>query len=303
MILKAGMNVYNQDSVEKNLNKRLNKIAVNLKIMIGVFDSGYGGLTVLNPLLKELPDYDYIYLGDNARTPYGTRSEETVKRYSEQAVEYLFDKGAVLIITACNTVTALALRHLQQKYLRDKNIKDKKILGVIKPLVEEASRESHIKRISVVGTRGTIKSGAYKIELNKIDSDIEVFSKACPLLVPLIEEHWHKKPEAKKILKKYLRDLKNKNTDVMIPGCTHYPLMYKQFVDVMGGRVKVLDSGAVIADSLKKYLNRHPEIEKLITVNGKREYLTTDCAERFMEFGNKELNLNIQKVKTVKLWK
>jgi glutamate racemase len=303
MILKAGMNVYNQDSVEKNLNKRLNKIAVNLKIMIGVFDSGYGGLTVLNPLLKELPDYDYIYLGDNARTPYGTRSEETVKRYSEQAVEYLFDKGAVLIITACNTVTALALRHLQQKYLRDKNIKDKKILGVIKPLVEEASRESHIKRISVVGTRGTIKSGAYKIELNKIDSDIEVFSKACPLLVPLIEEHWHKKPEAKKILKKYLRDLKNKNTDVMIPGCTHYPLMYKQFVDVMGGRVKVLDSGAVIADSLKKYLNRHPEIEKLITVNGKRKYLTTDCAERFMEFGNKELNLNIQKVKTVKLWK
>lgn len=271
--------------------------------MIGVFDSGYGGLTVLKPLLEKLPDYDYIYLGDNARTPYGTRSEKTVKAYSEQAIEFLFKEGAVLILTACNTVTALALRHLQQKYLRGKKVKDKKILGVIRPLVEKAAYETITKRISVVGTRGTIRSGSYKAELKNLDPEIKVFSKECPLLVPLIEEHWHKKPESKKILKKYLKNLKTSNTDVMILGCTHYPLMYRQFKEIMGKRTKVLDSGEIVAESLIDYLKRHPEIEKSITRNKKRKYLTTDCPERFREFGNSELKLDIKKVKTVDLWK
>lgn len=270
--------------------------------MIGLFDSGYGGLTVLKPVLEKLPQYDYIYLGDNARTPYGTRSPETIKRYSEQAVEYLFNKGCTLILIACNTVSALALRHLQQKYLRDKNVTDKKILGVIRPLAEYAATNTHTKRISVVGTSGTVSSNSYEIELKNLDPDINVFSKACPLLVPLIEEHWHHKPEAKKILKKYLLPLKSKNSDTLILGCTHYPLMYKDFKRYMGKNVNVLHSGEIVADSLKDYLNRHPEIEKLITRGGKREYITTDSANSFKEFGNEELSLSIDTVKTDVIW-
>ena len=270
--------------------------------MIGLFDSGYGGLTVLKPILEKLPQYDYIYLGDNARTPYGTRTQETVQQYSEQAVEYLFNKGCTLILTACNTVSALALRHLQQKYIRDKNVTDKKILGVIRPLVEYAVESTKLKRVSVVGTRGTIASNSYEIELQHLDKDIQVFSKACPLLVPLIEEHGHHKPESKKILKKYLIPLKSKNSDTLILGCTHYPLMYKDFKRYMGKNVNVLDSGEIVANSLKDYLKRHPEIEKLITRGGTREYITTDCPDNFKEFGNKELKLSIDTVKTDVLW-
>jgi len=270
--------------------------------MIGLFDSGYGGLTVLKPVLDRLPQYDYMYLGDNARAPYGIRTAETVQQYSEQAVEYLFDKGCTLILTACNTVSALALRHLQQKYLRDKNITDKKILGVIRPLAEYAAKSTKNKRISVVGTRGTVASKAYEIELKHIDNDIYVFSQACPLLVPFIEEHWHHKPEAKKILKKYLRPLKSTNSDVLILGCTHYPLMYNDFKRCMGKNVNVLHSGEIVADSLKDYLERHPEIEKLITRGGTREYITTDCPDAFKEFGNKELKLAIDTVKKEAIW-
>jgi glutamate racemase len=255
--------------------------------MIGVFDSGYGGLTVLKPLIKNLTEYDYIYLGDNARTPYGTRGRQTVQRYSEQAVEYLFNQGVNLVIIACNTASALALRHLQNKY------PDKKILGVILPLAE---------KVAVAGTSGTIKSDAYKKEIQKIDPEIKVFSRACPLLVPLIEEHWQHKPESLKILKKYLAPVKSYNCDVLIPGCTHYPLMYKHFKRYMGKKVTVLDSGEVISQSLANYFNRHPEIEGPLKKTGKRKYLTTDCPEAFKNFANKELNLNIKEVQTIKLW-
>lgn len=264
--------------------------------MIGVFDSGYGGLTVLKPFLDKLPQYDYLYLGDNARTPYGTRSKKTVQRYSEQAVEYLFDQGAELIITACNTVSALALRHLQKKY------PNKKILGVIFPLVEKAAEVTKNKKVAIVGTRGTINSKAYDKEIHKLNSEIKVFSQACPLLVPLIEEHWQHKPEALKILKKYLKPVKSYNTDVMILGCTHYPLMYKHFKRYMGKNVNVLDSGEIVADSLQDYLKRHPEIESTISQNAKREYATTDCIDRFKEFANQQLKLNIKEVKPAKIW-
>lgn len=264
--------------------------------MIALFDSGFGGLTVLKPLIKKLPRYDYLYLGDNARAPYGPRSRETIIKYSEEAVEYLFDHGANIIITACNTVSALALRHLQQKY------KDKKILGVIRPLVEMAAEVSKSKNICVVGTRGTIASHSYDEELAKLDATIKVYSQACPLLVPFIEEGWHHKPEALMILKKYLRILKSKNADTLILGCTHYPLMYKHFVKYMGKKFHVLDSGEVVADSFKDYLIRHPEIESLLSQKSKRSYLTTDCPERFKDFANRELKLNIEKVQTVKLW-
>lgn len=269
--------------------------------MIGVFDSGYGGLTVLKSLLEKLPEYDYIYLGDNARTPYGTRSAETVLRYSKQAIDFLFDQGAVLIIIACNTVSALALRSIQQEYLRDKNVKDKKILGVIRPLVECAADVTLNKKISVVGTRGTVQSGSYEEELKHIDPEIKVYSKACPLLVPLIEENWHNKPEAKSILKKYLHQLKTVHADTMILGCTHYPLMYKQFKSIMGKKVNVLDSGNIVAESLKEYLKRHPEIETLLSRHKIRKYLTTDCPDRFKEFANTQLKLKIKEVNSTSL--
>lgn len=264
--------------------------------MIALFDSGFGGLTVLKPLIKKLPQYDYLYLGDNARSPYGTRSQDTVIGYSEQAIEYLFDQGAELIITACNTVSALALRHLQQKY------KDRKILGVLIPLVEKAAESSKTKRIGVVGTRGTVSSKSYDEELAKIDPEIKVYSQACPLLVPFIEEGWHNKPEALMILKKYLRDLKSKNTDTLILGCTHYPLMYKYFAKYMGKNVQVPHPGEVVADSLADYLERHPEIESKLTKGGSRKYSTTDCTDNFKQFANRELKLNIKEVSKVKLW-
>lgn len=264
--------------------------------MIGVFDSGYGGLTVLKPFLKKLPQYDYMYLGDNARTPYGPRGAETVKAYSEEAVEYLFEQGASLVIIACNTASALALRHLQQKYT------DKKILGVLFPLVEKAAQSTNSKKVAIVGTKGTISSKAYDKEIAKLDSEIKVYSQACPLLVPLIEEHWHHKPEALSILKKYLKPIKSYNCDTLILGCTHYPLMYKHFKRYMGKKVKVLDSGEIVADSLADYLQRHPEIEKLLTQNGERKYLTTDCPDAFKNFANRELKLNIKEVQTIKLW-
>jgi glutamate racemase len=264
--------------------------------MIALFDSGFGGLTVLKPIIKKLPQYDYLYLGDNARTPYGTRSQETVIRYSEHAIEHLFDQGAELIITACNTVSALALRHLQKKY------KDRKILGVIRPLVEKAAETTKTKRIGVVGTRGTISSKLYNEELAKLDSEIKVYSQACPLLVPFIEEGWHNKPEALMILKKYLRDLKSKNTDTLILGCTHYPLMYKYFAKYMGKKVQVPHPGKIVAESLVDYLQRHPEIESRLSKGGKQKYSTTDCTDNFKQFANRELKLNIKEVSKVKLW-
>lgn len=264
--------------------------------MIALFDSGFGGLTVLKPLIKQLPQYDYLYLGDNARTPYGPRSKEAIIHYSEEAVEYLFDQGAELIITACNTVSALALRHLQKKY------KNRKILGVLRPLAEKAAELTVKKRVGVVGTRGTISSESYNEELAKLDPEIKVFSKACPLLVPFIEEGWHNKPEALMILKKYLRDLKSKNIDTLILGCTHYPLMYKYFAKYMGKNVQVPNPGLVVADSLEDYLQRHPEVESRLGRHGKRVYSTTDCADNFKKFANRELKLNIAQVSKVKLW-
>jgi len=269
--------------------------------MIGLFDSGYGGLTVLEPLLRILPKYDYIYLGDNARAPYGARTPQTVQKYSEQAIEYLFEHGAKLILVACNTATATSIRYLQQKYLRDPKITDKKILGVIKPLVEYAVEKTQCNRVSVVGTKNTVRSNAYAIEIQNLNHNIQVFSQSCPLLVPFIEENWHKKPEAKSILKKYLRPLKSKNTDIMILGCTHYPLMYKNFVQYMGKQVDVPHPGEIVANSLVHYLQRHPEIEKLLGRHGTCEYLTTDSAESFKEFGNRNLSLGINEVKQVKL--
>lgn len=267
--------------------------------MIGVFDSGMGGLTVLKEFLKELPQYDYVYLGDNARTPYGNRSHETVMQFTEEAVNYLFSQGCVLIITACNTVSAQALRGIQEKYLRVPGIKEKKILGVIKPVVEKALEISSKKRIGVVGTRGTIASKSFEVELKAINPHIHVSSQACPLLVPLIEENWHHRPETRMILKKYLAPLKTHNIDTLILACTHYPFLLKEFRRIMGKKVHIPNPGDIIAASLKDYLQRHPEIESKLGKKGTCRYLTTDAPERFKEIGSRFMGFSIANVEQV----
>lgn len=269
--------------------------------MIAVFDSGYGGLTVLKPLMELLPEYDYLYLGDNARAPYGNHGPENIKKFSEQAVGYLFSKGAKLIIFACNTASSVALRHVQQKYLKGDKETDRKILGVLIPVAEESISITKNHKVGVVGTRVTVNSNAYETEIHKLNPNIKVYSKACPLLVPFIEEDWHKKPEASSILRKYLRPLKSCNIDTMILGCTHYPLMIKDFKRILGPKIKILQSGEITANKLKEYLQRHPEIESKLSKKGSRTFLTTDDPNKFQEFTEKHFGMKIKTPTKVEL--
>lgn len=257
----------------------------------------------MKEVVKALPQYDYLYLGDNARTPYGNRSKETIIEYTDQAVRYLFERGARLIIVACFTATSQALPEMQEKYLRDANskYKDRKILGVVRPVVEKAIQESKNKHIGVIGTRGTIQSGAFEKELQKLDPNVKVVSHACPLLVPFIEEGWHEKPEALSILKKYLREVKTHNVDTLLLGCTHYPLMIKDIRRMMGKRTHVQHSGEVVAASLVDYLKRHPEIESQLTKEGTQTFCTTDNPKRFAEFTKRFVEMNIKDVEAVNL--
>ncbi len=275
--------------------------------MIALFDSGYGGLTVLKPIMELLPQYDYLYLGDSARVPYGNRSPETIRKFSEEAVEYLFNRGAKLVIFACNTTSSAALRHVQQKYLNGPKEQDKKVLGVVIPMAEEVVKITRNNRIGVIGTRATINSQVYEKEIGKLSLKIKVYPKACPLLVPLIEEDWHKKPEAISILKKYLKPLKSCNIDTLVLGCTHYPLMIKEIKCIMGPKVKILSSGEITAKSLKDYLARHPEIESKLSKNPTRIhpaptcFLTTDDPAKFKSFTEKHFGMKIKMPEKVEL--
>jgi len=269
--------------------------------MIGVFDSGYGGLTILKDFLKDLPEYDYMYLGDNARAPYGNRDTQTLIHYGEQAVEYLFDQGCTLIIIACNTASSNVLRHLQEKYLRKPGVTNRKILGVIKPQVEAAVKISKTGKIGVVATKSTIESESFDIELKHLLPKVEVTKQACPLLVPLIEEHWHNKPETKMILKKYLRGIKSHNVDSLILACTHYPFLYEDFCRIMGKNVNVINPGPVVALSLKDYLNRHPEIQKELTKKKKCIFTTTGDAKKFQKMGSEFLGYKLADVRHIDL--
>jgi len=264
--------------------------------MIGVFDSGFGGLTVLKEFLKVLPDYNYIYLGDNARAPYGNKSDEVIYHYTGQAVDFLFKAGCELIIIACHTASAKALRRIQQEYLPEK-YPNKRVLGVVAPIVEEAIKLSRGHKLGVIGTTATISSGVYKKELEKLRNDLEIFQMACPLLVPLVEEGWTERIEAKMILKKYLRPLKVKQIDTLILGCTHYPLMIKDIKRIMGKNVKIINPATVAVEKLADYLKRHEEIEKKLVKSGKRVFYTTDDINKFRELGRKFLGKEIKEVK------
>lgn len=258
---------------------------------IGVFDSGLGGLYILKRLLEFLPDYDYIYLGDNARLPYGDKSTQQIYNFTKEAVEYLFRTGCPLVILACNTASSQALRRLQQEWLPT-HWPDRRVLGVIRPLAEHSAnilngRSS--KKLGVIGTKATISSGAYRAEIAKLDPTIQVIEQAAPLLVPLIEEGWMGKPETRMILKKYLRGLKSAAIDSLLLGCTHYPLLLKDIRRVAGKQVAIPDPGEIIAASLKKYLDRHPELEIESSANPKRRFLATDANDRFRYLGEKFL--------------
>jgi len=266
-----------------------------LKNKIGIFDSGLGGLSVLKHLISDLPEYEYIYLGDNARLPYGDKTPEKIYEYSKEATDFLFKKGCQLIIIACNTASAQALSRLQKECL-----KDKKILGVIRPLAEYVA-DNKFHRIGVIGTKSTIKSGAYQKEINKLNPKIQVEEKATPLLVPLIENSWSKKPETKMILKKYLKSLKDKKINSLILACTHYPLLIKDIRRICGKRILVPDPGKIVSLSLKKYIQNHPELNLEKYKNTKITFYTTDEQELFKKLGSKFLSKKINEIKKAKL--
>lgn len=268
--------------------------------MIGVFDSGFGGLTVLKEFLLVLPAYDYIYLGDNARAPYGDKSDEFLYDYTARAVDFLFKRGCELVIIACHTASARALRKIQQEYLPAFYPK-RSVLGVVAPLAEEAVKLSRSHKLGVIGTKATVSSGVYKKELEKLRNDLVIFQEACPLLVPLTEEGWTDRTETKMILKKYLRPLKIKQIDTLILGCTHYSLMLKDIKRIMGGRVKVVNPAIVVAEKLVDYLRRHGEIERRLGKNKKRIFYTTDDINKFRELGRKFLGGEMERVEKAEL--
>ncbi|MBR5443203.1 MAG: glutamate racemase [Paludibacteraceae bacterium] len=255
--------------------------------MIGIFDSGYGGLTILNQIRKTLPEYDYLYLGDNARAPYGTRSFDVIYEYTLQAVNYLHEQGCNLIILACNTASAKALRTIQQ---RDINPDEVRVLGVIRPTVEVVPARTRTKHIGVLATPGTVASESYVIELLKQDPTLVVTQQACPMWVPLIESGEHLNAGADYFVEKYLTELLTRDPliDTIILGCTHYPLLQDKIEDFLkrtNRQISVIAQGAIVANSLQDYLLRHPDIAERAKMGGKQTitYLTTESATKFAE--------------------
>lgn len=249
---------------------------------IGVFDSGYGGLTVLKELVNKLPQYDYLYLGDNARAPYGARSFETVYEYTLQCVNKLFNSGCHLVILACNTASAKALRNIQQKDLPGID-PGRRVLGVIRPTTEIAGNYSKTKQIGILATQGTVASESYVVELNKFFPEAKVFQEACPMWVPLIENNEYESVEADSFIKKNLNNLFAKSTeiDTIILGCTHYPILINKIKKHIPENVKLLSQGTIVAESLVKYLAHHKELEAKCSKGGTQTFYTTDSTESF----------------------
>ena len=258
--------------------------------MIGIFDSGYGGLTILNHIRQHLPQYDYLYLGDNARAPYGTRSFDVIYEYTLQAVNYLHQQGCNLIILACNTASAKALRTIQQRNI---NPDELRVLGVIRPTVEVVPQRTRTKHIGVLATPGTVASESYVIELLKQDPTLTITQQACPMWVPLIESGEHLGDGANYFVEKYLTDLLSRDSliDTLILGCTHYPLLQSKidtFIASTNHRISIISQGEIVANSLVDYLQRHPKIVARISASSPSRserclYLTTESAKKFEE--------------------
>ena len=251
---------------------------------IGVFDSGYGGLTILEKIREKMPEYDYIYLGDNARTPYGTRSFEVVYEFTLQAVEKLFHIGCPLVILACNTASAKALRTIQQINLPviDPN---RRVLGVIRPTAECIGLLTQTRHVGILATTGTIKSDSYKLEVNKLYPDVTVVGEACPMWVPLVENNEFDSIGADYFVQKHINQLleKDPEIDTLILGCTHYPLLIKKIREFTPAHIKIVPQGEYVANSLQDYFVRHPEMDERCTKNGTCRFLTTESTAKFEE--------------------
>lgn len=249
---------------------------------IGVFDSGYGGLTILDGIRRVLPQYSYLYLGDNARTPYGTRSFDIVYNFTLDAVRYLFDRGCKLVILACNTASAKALRSIQQHDLPQID-SSRRVLGVIRPTVEQLPSVTKTGHVAVLATPGTINSHSYKLELAKTAPDITLTEYACPMWVPLVENNEAEGDGADYFVKKYIDEVVRLDSciDTIVLACTHYPLLLPKIRRYVPEKIKIISQGEIVGDSLADYLKRHPEMEMRCKKEGLVEYLTTENTDKF----------------------
>ena len=256
------------------------------KSHIGVFDSGFGGIHVLRGIVRVLPEYDYIYVGDTARTPYGTRSPEVVYEFTRQAVEFLFANGCELVVLACNTASSDALRKIQQEYL-PKHYPNKRVLGVLIPAAEEAAARTKNKKVGVIATEGTVRSGAFVRELTKIDPSVRVHQQACPLLVPIVEAGEDRSQLAQLALERYLKPVRRRGVDTLILGCTHYGILERSIKRVMGPGVRIISESTIVPKKLRAYLARHPEIECRLSKGGTHTFYSTDLTGAFSKLGSK----------------
>lgn len=265
---------------------------------IGVFDSGYGGLTVLKQLLAHLPHYDYLYLGDNARTPYGSRSFETVYQFTLESVRYLFAQGCPLVILACNTASAKALRTIQQQDLAAID-STRRVLGVIRPSVEAVGALTQTGHIGVLGTSGTVSSQSYYIEIHKLFPKIQVFQQACPMWVPLVENNEYQSLGADFFIERDIKQLfaQSSQIDTLILACTHYPLLIEKIKKYVPQGVRILAQGEIVAQSLTNYLQRHPDMAQRCSQQGQRHFLTTDNVELFNQQAAVFLGTSVQAIK------
>jgi glutamate racemase len=260
---------------------------------IGVFDSGYGGLTVLSAIRAQLPQHDFIYFGDNARAPYGNRSFDVVYEFTLEAVNFLFEQGCPLVILACNTASAKALRTIQQKDLPNIS-SSKRVLGVIRPSTEVIGELTRTKHVGILGTQGTINSNSYPIELSKFAPDIEVHQHACPMWVPLIENQKHEHPAGKQFILEDLQQLLSAHVDIdtILLACTHYPVLQRQLEELVGPDIQVIPQGPIVAEKLVAYLKAHPEMEQRLSKNNSVSFFTSETPAVFNQkashfFGHK----------------
>ncbi len=265
---------------------------------IGIFDSGFGGLDILKTITKKLPDYNYIYLGDTARTPYGTRSSEVVYEFTKQAINFLFESNCEIIILACNTASSDALKKIQQEYL-PKYYPDKRVLGVLIPTVEEAITKTNNNKIGVIATEGTIRSESFKKELLKLNPKIKALQKSCPLLVPIVEAGEQNSNFTETILLKYLEPLIEQNIDTLILGCTHYGILERKIKKIVGKRIVVLSEAKIIPKKLEIYLKKHSDIEEKLGKNKKRVFYSTDLTDKFTRLGSKFFGSEIKAKKII----
>lgn len=254
--------------------------------MIGIFDSGIGGLTVASAFMEKLPGYDILYFGDIARTPYGTKSPETVISYSLQNTEFLISQGAKMIVIACNTASSIAAGAIADTF-------DIPLFEVITPAVNLAMKASRKVQIGVIGTRATIKSNIYEQKILQANPNARVYSEACPMLVPLVEEGWFKRPETRMIVKKYLHPLKVRQIDTLILGCTHYPLLKNIIQIKIGKRVKVIDSAEGVVEDVKRFLSNHPEVDGTLAKNGDYKIFVSDITDQFQKTAKTMLKRNV----------